>query len=189
MYEELAKNYLEDALKTLRNQKRVGERAMAQLSDEEVARALDAESNSVAVIVKHMVGNMRSRWTDFLTTDGEKPTRDRDSEFVFDGAATRADVSRWWEDGWAVVFAAIEPLRPEDLMRTVTIGGEPFTVVEAVNRQIAHYAQHVGQIIFLAKHLRSSEWQTLSTPRGQSVAFNASPTGGGGESSDTKRKS
>ena len=174
MDSQLGAHFLEDALKMFRNQKRLGGRAMGQLADDDVFRAIDAEANSVAVIVKHLAGNMRSRWTDFLTADGEKPTRDRDSEFVLDEGTTRAEVLRWWEDGWGVVFAAVEPLRPEDLMRTVSIRGEPHTVVEAVNRQIAHYAQHVGQIIFLAKHLRSSEWQTLSIARGESGAFNES---------------
>lgn len=184
----LGAHFLADAVKMFRNQKRLGEKAMAQLSDEDLFRAIDAESNSVAVIVKHLAGNMRSRWTDFLTADGEKPTRDRDSEFVLGEGTTRAEVLRWWEDGWSVVFAAVEPLRPEDLMRAVSIRGEPHTVVEAVNRQIAHYAQHVGQIIFLAKHLRSSEWQTLSIARGESGAFNASLAGGGGASAGTKRR-
>lgn len=174
MDSQLGKHYLADALKIFRNQKRLGEKAMGQLADEDVFRAIDAESNSVAVIVKHLAGNMRSRWTDFLTADGEKPTRDRDSEFVLDERTTRADVSRWWEDGWRLVFAAVEPLGPDDLMRTVSIRGEPHTVVEAINRQLAHYAQHVGQIIFLAKHLRSSEWETLSIARAKSEAFNES---------------
>ena len=174
MDSQLGKHYLEDALKTFRGNKRLAEKAMEQLSDEDVFRAIDAESNSVAVIVKHLAGNMRSRWTDFLTADGEKATRDRDSEFVLDESTTREEVLRWWEDGWQLVFAAVEPLQPEDLMRKVMIRGEPHTVVEAINRQIAHYAQHVGQIIFLAKHLRSSEWQTLSIARGKSGTFNES---------------
>ncbi len=174
MHEELAKHFLADALKVFRSQKRLGERAMEQLADDDVFRVIDAEANSVAVIVRHMAGNMRSRWTDFLTTDGEKPDRARDSEFILDASVTRADVMRWWDDGWRLVFDAIEPLQPDDLMRTVSIRGEPHTVLEAVNRQIAHYAQHVGQIIFLAKHLRSSEWQTLSIARAKSDAFNES---------------
>ena len=187
MHEELAQHLLADALKIFRNNQRLGERAMAQLRDEDFFRAIDLESNSVAVIVKHVAGNMRSRWTDFLTADGEKPDRARDSEFVLDEGTTRADVLRWWDEGWRLVFAAVEPLRPEDLMRTVSIRGEPHTVVEAVNRQIAHYAQHVGQIIFLAKHLRAGEWQTLSIARGKSEAFNASLTDGGA-ASDTSRR-
>jgi hypothetical protein len=179
MEEELGRHYLADALKIFRSNKQLGERAMAQLTDEQLFTAVDAESNSVAVIVKHLAGNMRSRWTDFLTTDGEKPDRDRDSEFVINENTSRADVLRWWEEGWRVVFGAIEPLRPEDLLRRVVIRGEPHTVVEAINRQVSHYAQHVGQIIFLAKHLRSCDWQTLSIARGQSVKFNEAMRHGG----------
>jgi len=174
MEEDLGRHYLADALKIFRSNKQLAERAMAQLADEQFFTAIDAEANSVAVIVKHLAGNMRSRWTDFLTSDGEKPDRDRDSEFVLDANTSREEVMRWWEDGWRVVFSAVEPLKSEDLMRRVAIRGEPHTVVEAINRQVAHYAQHVGQIIFLAKHLRSSDWQTLSIARGQSAKFNAS---------------
>jgi hypothetical protein len=174
MEEELGRHYLADALKIFRSNKELAERAIAQLSDEQLFVAVDAEANSVAVIVKHMAGNMRSRWTDFLTTDGEKPDRARDSEFVLDERTSRADVLRWWEEGWRVVFAAVEPLRPEDLLRKVLIRGEPHTVVEAINRQVSHYAQHIGQIIFLAKHLRSSDWQTLSIARNRSGEFNES---------------
>jgi hypothetical protein len=174
MNEELAKHYLEDSLKVFRNYKRLGERAIAQLSDEELFHALDAEMNSVALNVKHLAGNMRSRWTDFLTTDGEKPDRNRDSEFVIDEGTTREDVMRRWEEGWRTVFAAIEPLRAEDLMREVTIRALPHTVVMAINRQLTHYAYHVGQIVFLAKHFRSAAWQSLSIPRGQSEAVNKS---------------
>ena len=174
MGEDLGRHYLADALKIFRGNKRLGERAIEQLSDEQLFAAIDAESNSVAVIIKHLAGNMRSRWTDFLTSDGEKPDRDRDSEFVLDDQTSRADVLRWWEDGWRVVYGAVEPLRAEDLLRTVSIRGEPHTVVEAINRQLSHYAQHVGQIVFLAMHLRSSDWQTLSIARGASAKFNAS---------------
>jgi hypothetical protein len=174
MEEDLGRHYLADALKIFRGNKQLAERAIAQLSEEQLFAAIDAEANSVAVIVKHLAGNMRSRWTDFLTSDGEKPDRDRDSEFVLDANTTRAEVLRWWEEGWRVVFGAIEPLRPEDLLREVSIRGEPHTVVEAINRQLSHYAQHVGQIVFLAKHLKSSDWQTLSIARGQSAKFNAS---------------
>ena len=174
MNKELAKHYLEDALKVFRNYKKLGDGAMAQLSDEEIFRALDAEMNSVALNVKHMAGNMRSRWTDFLTTDGEKPDRNRDSEFVLDESVTRAEVLRWWEEGWRTVFAALEPLQPEDLAREVTIRGEPHTVVMAINRQLAHYAYHTGQIVFLAKHFKSAEWRSLSIPRNRSEAFNQS---------------
>jgi hypothetical protein len=114
---------------------------------------------------------MRSRFIDFLTSDGEKPDRFRDREFELTQSTSRADVMKWWEEGWACVFSAIDPLKPEDVMRTVTIRGEPHTVLQAINRQIAHYAQHIGQIVFLAKHLRSSEWKTLSIPRGRSEEF------------------
>jgi hypothetical protein len=147
---------------------------MAQLSDEELFRALDAEMNSVALNVKHIAGNMRSRWTDFLTTDGEKPDRQRDSEFIIDEGTTRADVMRWWEEGWRTTFAAIEPLQAEDVSREVSIRGEPHTVLMAINRQLAHYAYHVGQIVFLAKHFKSAAWQSLSIPRNQSETFNKS---------------
>ena len=166
-----AAHYLNEAHRQMRGHKRLAEGAMAQLKDEELFVTLDPESNSVAVIVKHMAGNMRSRFTDFLTTDGEKPDRYRDQEFELSPTTTRADLTKWWEEGWARVFDAIESLKPEDVMRTVTIRGEPHTVLQAVNRQVAHYAYHTGQIVFLAKHLRSSKWRSLSIPRGKSEEF------------------
>jgi len=126
-------------------------------------------------MVKHLAGNMRSRFTEFLTTDGEKPNRFRDQEFELSPSTTRADVMGWWEAGWAQVFHTLDSLNPEDVMRTVTIRGEPHTVLQAINRQIAHYASHTGQIIFLAKHLRSSEWKTLSIPRGKSEDYKVAP--------------
>jgi|SRR5271165_93002 len=168
---DLATHYLEEARRQFRGLKRFGEGAMEQLRDEEFFVTLDPESNSVAIVVKHLAGNMRSRFTDFLTTDGEKPDRFRDREFEITPATTRADVMKWWEEGWSVVFGAIDPLTPEDVMRTVTIRNEPHTVLQAINRQIAHYSAHVGQIVFLAKHLRSSEWKTLSVPRGKSEDY------------------
>jgi hypothetical protein len=168
---EISQHYIEEARRQLRGHKRMGEAAMAQLKDEEFFLTLDPESNSVAIIVKHLAGNMRSRFTDFLTSDGEKPDRFRDQEFELTAASTRADVMQWWEEGWARVFSAIDLLRPEDVMRTVTVRGEPHTVLQAINRQIAHYAQHIGQIVFLGKHLRGAEWKTLSIPRGQSEKF------------------
>ena len=177
MNEELGRHYLEDALKVFRNYKRLGEQAMEQLNEEEFFRTLDPEMNSVALVVKHVAGNMRSRWTDFLTSDGEKPGRNRDSEFVLDEGTTREDVLRWWEEGWRTVFAAVEPLRAEDLAREVTIRGEPHTVLMAINRQLAHYAYHTGQIVFLAKHFKSDSWQSLSIPRNRSAEFNRSMTG------------
>jgi len=172
---DLASHYLDEARRQFRGHKRMGERAMEQLRDEDFFVTLDPESNSVAILVQHLAGNMHSRFTDFLTTDGEKPDRFRDSEFE-SKIATRAEVMQRWEEGWSRVFTAIESLKPEDVMRTVTIRGEPHTVLQAINRQIAHYAQHTGQIVFLAKHLRSSEWKTLSIPRGKSEDFKtASP--------------
>jgi hypothetical protein len=170
---DLAAHYLEEAQRQLQGHKRMGEGAMAQLSDEEIFRAIDAESNSVAIIVKHLAGNMRSRFTDFLTSDGEKPNRHRDTEFIIDSTTTRANIMNWWEQGWQTVFEALAALTPEDVTKTVSIRSEPHTVLQAVNRAIAHYASHLGQIVFLAKHLKSSEWQTLSVPRGKSEELNS----------------
>jgi len=175
---DAASHYLEEARRQLRGHKRMGESAMSQLSDQEFFVMLDGEANSVAVLVKHLAGNMRSRFTDFLTSDGEKPNRFRDREFEVSPATTRAEVMAWWEEGWTCVFNATDSLKPEDVMNTVTIRGEPHTVLQAINRQIAHYAQHIGQIVFLAKHLRSSEWKTLSIPRGKSEEFNSKGASG-----------
>ena len=171
--ETIVQNYFEDALSSLRAYKKLADKAIAQLKDEELFVTLDEESNSVAVIMKHMAGNMFSRWTDFLTTDGEKPNRNRDMEFVIEPQTTKADVIDYWERGWACVFKALEPLRPEDFEKTVKIRGEEHTIVQAVNRQLAHYSYHVGQIVFLAKHFRSASWQSLSIPRNRSADFNA----------------
>jgi hypothetical protein len=171
MTDNIAQHYLEQAIDEFRKLKKLGERGLEQLDDGQFFVTLDAESNSVAIIIKHLAGNMRSRWTDFLTSDGEKPDRRRDQEFMIDANTTRADVMKWWEQGWQVVFNALEPLGTEDLMRIVTIRREPHTALQAINRQLAHYAAHVGQIVFLAKHLKSSEWKTLSVPRGQSEQF------------------
>ncbi|HLV87163.1 MAG TPA: DUF1572 family protein [Candidatus Sulfotelmatobacter sp.] len=171
MSSDVGAHYLEEARRQMRGHKRMAEGAMSQLKDDEFFFTLDPEANSVAILVKHLAGNMRSRFTDFLTSDGEKPDRFRDGEFEITAATTRADVMKWWEDGWSCVFSAIDPLKPDDVVRTVTIRGEPHTVLQAVNRQIAHYAQHIGQIVMLAKHLRSSEWKTLSIPRGKSEEY------------------
>lgn len=173
MSNQLGQHYLEDALQTFRDYKQVAERAFAQTGDEDFFRSIDSESNSIAVIVKHIAGNMLSRWTDFLTSDGEKPNRHRDMEFVMLPETTRAEMLAFWEKGWQAVFAAIEPLTPDDLMRTVTIRGQDHTVVQAINRQISHYANHIGQIVYLAKHFKSKDWQTLSVPRNRSAEFNA----------------
>lgn len=163
-------SYLDDSLDLFRYYKRLAERAMEQVTDEQLFETLDPESNSIAIIVKHMAGNMRSRWRDFLTSDGEKPGRDRDSEFV-DPPATREALLRIWTDGWEHVFRALEPLTDADLGRTVTIRGEAHSVMQAINRQVAHYANHVGQIVLLAKHLASDRWQGLTIPRNRSAEF------------------
>jgi len=165
-------SHLEDSLALFRMYKSMGERAMAQVADEQLGVALDPESNSIAIIVKHLAGNMRSRWTDFLATDGEKPDRQRDSEFEAP-PATRAALMELWEAGWCCVFGALEPLTDADLARTVYIRNEPHSVLQAINRQLGHYACHIGQIVFLAKHFQSSRWVSLSIPRGKSGEFNA----------------
>ena len=160
-------SYLEDSLAVLRQYKNMVERAISQIDDAALTRALDPDSNSIAVIMKHMAGNMRSRWTDFLTTDGEKPDRDRDSEFELP-PPTRAGLMKMWEEGWQRVFSAIEPLTDADLPRVITIRGEKHSVTQAINRQIAHYAYHVGQVVYLAKHFQQEKWQTLSMPKRRS---------------------
>jgi hypothetical protein len=162
---DIGQAYLAEALRVFRQYKELGEKAMAQLEPAGLFQVLDEQSNCIAVIVKHMGGNMRSRWTDFLTSDGEKSDRNRDGEFELSASTTPADVRRWWDDGWRCVFAALEPLRADDLLRTVTIRGEPHTVLQAIDRQVAHYAYHVGQIVLLAKHLTGERWQTLSIPK------------------------
>lgn len=171
--EAIVQNYVQDALSSFRAGKKLAEDAIAQLKDEEFFVALDEESNSIAVIMKHMAGNMFSRWTDFLTSDGEKPDRNRDMEFVIDPQTTKDDVIDYWERGWKCVFAAVEPLRLEDFEKKVTIRGEEHTIVQAINRQLTHYAYHIGQIVFLAKHFRSAGWKSLSIPRNRSAEFNA----------------
>jgi hypothetical protein len=165
MSDQTAAAYLDEARRVFRQYKELGEKAMAQVPPAALFQTLDRESNSIAVIVKHLAGNMRSRWTDFLTTDGEKPDRDRDSEFELGDTTDAADVRRWWEEGWRHVFAATDPLRPEDLLRTVTIRGQPHSVLQAINRQVAHYAYHIGQIVHLARHLAGEHWESLSIPK------------------------
>lgn len=164
--------YLGDVLASFRKLKSTGERAVAQVRDEHFFATLDAESNSIAIVMKHMAGNLRSRWSDFLTSDGEKPDRHRDREFEA-GADMRADIEEQWNAGWRVLFEALEPLTTDDLQKIVQIRGEPHTVLQAINRQLTHYAYHVGQIVLLAKHYAGSDWQTLSIPRGQSETYNA----------------
>jgi hypothetical protein len=174
MEQSLATHYLEDSIASLRAYKKLADKAIDQLKDDEFFVTLDEEGNSVAVIMKHMAGNMFSRWTNFLTTDGEKPDRNRDLEFVVEANAGKEDVVGYWEKGWQRVFEALEPLQAEDLGKTVLIRGEEHTVIQAINRQLMHYANHIGQIVFLAKHFRSSEWKSLSIPRNRSAEFNAS---------------
>jgi hypothetical protein len=164
-------SYIEDSLSLFRQYKLLAEKAMAQVNDEQLSRVLDSEANSIAIIVKHMSGNMRSRWTDFLTSDGEKPDRNRDSEFEAP-PSTRAELMETWESGWQCLLAGLEGLTDADLALTVYIRTEPHSVMQAINRQLAHYACHVGQIVFLAKHFRSSQWRSLSIPRGESAGFN-----------------
>jgi len=168
---ELTTSYLRDSLSLFRYYKKLTERAMEQVSDEQLTVALDGEMNSIAIIVKQLVGNMRSRWTDFLSSDGEKADRKRDTEFE-DPPATRVALMGLWEEGWGYVFSALEPLSDADIERTVLIRGEPHSVMQAINRQVAHYSYHCGQIVFLAKHLQSAKWKALTVPRGKSEEFN-----------------
>ena len=174
MNESLGQHYLEDSIASLRAYKKLAEKALEQLTSEEFFVTLDPEANSVAVIMKHMAGNMFSRWTDFLTSDGEKPNRNRDMEFVISPDTSKEAVLDYWQRGWQCVFAALEPLTADDLGKTVMIRGEAHTVIQAINRQLMHYANHIGQIVFLAKHFRSAEWKSLSIPRNRSAEFNAS---------------
>ena len=173
-------SYVKDSVGLFRYYKRLAERAMEQCPDEGLFATLDAESNSIAIIVKHMAGNMRSRWTDFLTSDGEKPDRHRDTEFE-NAPTTRAELLALWERGWQCVFTAIEPLTDGDLGRTVTIRTEPHSVMQAINRQVAHYAHHAGQILFAAKHFttaKTGKWESLSVPRGKSAQFTSDVAAG-----------
>jgi uncharacterized damage-inducible protein DinB len=172
MPHEFTNSYLADAIRLLHHYKRLGERAIAQAPDEALIITLDAESNSIAIIVKHLYGNMRSRWTDFLTSDGEKPDRNRDTEFEFP-VATRAQLTAQWEAGWKFVFSALASLTDADLAREVLIRNERHSVMQAINRQVAHYSYHVGQIVFLAKHFAGDRWTTLTIPRGKSAEATA----------------
>ncbi|CAN5755160.1 DUF1572 domain-containing protein [soil metagenome] len=172
MNQQLGPHYLEDAISTFRAYKKLAEKALDQLQDGEYFTQIDEESNSIAVIMKHVAGNMLSRWTEFLTTDGEKPERDRDMEFVIESQTSESEVMSYWEKGWQRTFETLEGLQPEDLLRTVMIRGEAHTVVQSINRQLAHYPYHIGQIVFLAKHFRSADWKSLSIPKNKSAKFN-----------------
>ena len=169
--------YLDDTLLQLRKLKTLADKAVAQIQPEQFFATLDPEANSIALLMKHMAGNMKSRWTDFLTTDGEKPDRDRDREFVREAADTFESITARWESSWALLFGSLSSLSAEDLKKTVTVRGEAHSVLEALNRQMTHYAQHVGQIVLLAKHLKGAEWHSLSIPRGQSKTFDVSKSG------------
>jgi uncharacterized damage-inducible protein DinB len=187
---DTAAAYLDEARRALRGHKRLAEGAISQLSDHELFLQLDPESNSVAVIMKHIAGNMRSRLTDFLATDGEKPDRHRDLEFEINPGTSRVQLMEMWEAGWQIAFDTFASLQPADLERRVTIRGEPYTALQALHRAVAHYAYHVGQIVFLAKHFRGAEWKTLSIARGESEQFNAAKLAGAADKShvlDTSR--
>jgi hypothetical protein len=176
MSEQLGKSYLAEILRGLRGYKHFADAAIAQLGEEEFFRQISAEDNSIAIIMKHISGNMHSRFTDFLTSDGEKPDRHRDQEFVQENL-TRAKLMQSWEAEWQRLFATIESLKPEDLERSITIRGEAHTVLEALNRALMHYTQHIGQIIFLAKHIRGAAWKTLSIARGKSEEYKVQTPG------------
>jgi hypothetical protein len=171
MAHQFSTSYWKDSIDIFHYYKKLADRAMAQCPDAALFTTLDAESNSIAIIVKHMSGNMRSRWTDFLTSDGEKPDRNRDSEFEA-APATRAELMEMWECGWKILFGALEPLSDAHLDGTITIRTEPHSVMQAINRQVAHYSYHVGQIVYLARHLAGDKWQTLTVPKNKSAEFN-----------------
>lgn len=165
-------DYLDEVRRSFRGYKRLADGGLAQLSDQEFFQLPDPESNCAAQLVKHMAGNLRSRWLNFLTTDGEKPDRNRDQEFILTEADTRADLMRRWEASFKIVFDTVASLKPEDFVKTVTIRGEPHTILQAINRSLMHTAYHVGQILYVGKHLRGAEWTVLSIPKGKSEEFN-----------------
>lgn len=167
----MQESYLESARKQFEYYKQLGEKTFAQLADEKLFWQPDEESNSIAIIVKHLWGNMRSRWTDFLTTDGEKDWRNRDAEFEND-IRSRAELLTKWNEGWDCLFSALGSLTPADLDKTVYIRNQGHTVMEAINRQLAHYPYHVGQIVFLGK-MAAQSWQSLSIPKGKSQSYNS----------------
>jgi hypothetical protein len=172
MQDALAAQCLHDAVPQFRQLKELAEKAWTQVSDDEFFIALDEEANSIALLMKHLAGSMRARWTGFPSESDEASSRDRDSEFAIDERDTTRALIERWEAAWQCLFGAIEPLTAEDLGKPVVIRGKSLSVIEAINRQLIHYAYHVGQIVFLAKHFRSSTWQSLSIPRGKSAEFN-----------------
>ena len=161
----IERHFLDDSIFQLRKLKSQADKAIAQIDDRQFFELIDPDANSIAIIMKHVAGNMRSRWTDFLTTDGEKPDRNRDAEFEREGGDTRHEIVARWEESWRLLLDTIASLQPGDLGRTVTVRGEPHTVVQAINRQVSHYSAHVGQIVLLAKHFAGTNWQTLSMPK------------------------
>lgn len=174
MEDPIRAEYLRESAATFRKYKTMADQSLARVTDPQFFAVLDAESNSLALLVKHMAGNLLSRWTDLLTSDGEKPERDRDAEFEITTSDTRESLMQRWEAAWGRAFGEMEALTPADLDRTIRIRGEPHSLVQAINRQLTHAAYHVGQIVFLAKHLQADSWQSLSIPRGRSRQFNAS---------------
>ena len=169
---EFTTSCLKDSVDLLRFYKRLGDGAMSQVPDEGLFATLDNESNSIATIVKHLAGNMRSRWTDFLASDGEKPDRDRDSEFEAP-PKTRAEVLALWESGWQLTLEAVSRLTDADLSRTALIRGEAHSVMQTIHRQVAHYSYHIGQIVYFAKHFAGPDWNALTIPRRKSAEYNA----------------
>lgn len=168
--------FLQGTLATFESHRRLAERAVAQVADEKLSIPLDEHTNSISVTMKHVAGNLISRWTDFLTTDGEKPWRDRDSEFV-DTFGTRAELMAFWEKGWDVLEATLKSLKPEDLVKTVTIRGEELSVPVAIQRSLGHTCYHVGQIVTVARIHAGHRWSTLTIPRGGSASYNQSNWG------------
>jgi hypothetical protein len=172
MSDDVGAAFLAEAKRCFSTYRKLAEGALAQLQDGEFFHAPGPESNSAAVLVQHVAGNLRSRFTDFLTSDGEKPDRHRDREFDMPPSTSRADLMKAWDAGWKILFDTLDALTPVDVLRSVTIRGEPHTVLQALSRQQAHYAQHVGQIVYVAKLIRGGDWKTLSIPRGKSEEFN-----------------
>lgn len=177
MAQQLTTSYTKDAIDLFRYYKRLADNAIAQCPDDRLSAEIDPESNSIAIIMKHLAGNMRSRWTDFLTTDGEKPDLHRDSEFEAP-AKTRAELLAMWEGAWRLLFDALTPLTDDDLARTITIRTEPHSAMQAINRQVAHYSYHIGQIVYLARHFAGSQWKTLTIPKNKSQEFDARVSSG-----------
>ncbi|HEV2331474.1 MAG TPA: DUF1572 family protein [Verrucomicrobiae bacterium] len=168
-------SYIQLATREFKRLKALADGAMSQITPEQLFATESDGDNSIAVIVKHMSGNSLSRWTEFLTSDGEKPNRNRDSEFEITTGDTREVLMSRWESGWAALFSALEPLTDSDLVKEVTIRGEPLSVMQAINRQLTHYAYHVGQIVYVAKHYAGNSWRSLSIAKGKSADFNADP--------------